>query len=128
MPEDVTRDLSAFTPAGLDRDAVLFAAGKAAARRPAVWKWLAVGLAVSNAVTLGVLLWPTPPVEVPVPVEVPPAVEAPPAVVEPVPTRPEPSSYLALTWGLDQSPVADPGTPSPARSLTPRDINDPRIQ
>lgn len=122
MPEDVTRDLSAFTPAGLDRDAVLFAAGQAAARRWAGWKWLAVALAVSNAVTLGALLWPKPLVEAAVP-----AVEAPPAVVEPVPTRPEPSSYLALTWGLDQPPVADPGTPSPARSLTPRDINDPRF-
>lgn len=122
MPEDVTRGLSAFTPAGLDRDAVLFAAGKAAARRWGGWRWLTAGLAVSNAVTLGVLVWPKPPVGSPVP-----AVEAPPAAVEPAPIRPEPSSYLALTWGLDQSPVADPGTPPPARSLTPRDINDPRF-
>jgi hypothetical protein len=123
MPEDVTRDLSAFTPAGLDRDAVLFAAGRAAARRWGGWKWLATGLAVTNAVTLGVLLWPKPAVEAP------PAVEVPvPAVVEPVPTRPEPSSYLALTWELDQSPTGDPGSPAPASQLTPRAINNPKFQ
>ncbi len=66
MPEDVTRDLKAFTPVGLDRDAVLYAAGKAAARRWAVWKWLALGLFVSNAVSLSVLFWPqSEPVTVP---------------------------------------------------------------
>ena len=58
MPEDVTDKLTKFTPTGLDRDAVLFAAGKTAGRGSRVWKWLAAALAVSNAVTLTVFLWP----------------------------------------------------------------------
>lgn len=118
MPEDVTRDLKAFTPVGLDRDAVLFAAGKAAGRRWGGWKWLAAGLLVSNAITLGVLVWPKPAVE-------PPPVVAPPASVEPPdPVRPEPYSYIALRQGWDAPPAADAGPPAMQVPLTPRAIHD----
>jgi hypothetical protein len=129
MSEDVTAKLARFSPTGLDRDATLFttgfAAGKAAGRRT-VWKWLAAALAVSNAVTLTVLAWPTPP---------------PPAVVEPAPVRPSleyldephglpaPSSYLALTQALDAEAMPEPvaGNSLPSRPLTPRSAADPRF-
>lgn len=123
MPEDVTRDLKAFTPVGLDRDAVLFAAGKAAGRRWSGWKWLTVGLLVSNAVSFGVLFWPKPSVNPSQPV-----VEPSPAEVPSSPP-PEPYSYIALRNG-DVPPAArDAGTPPalPAETLTPRAIHDVRI-
>jgi hypothetical protein len=123
MPEDVTRDLKAFTPVGLDRDAVLFAAGKAAARRWAGWKWLTAGLLASNAVTLGVLFWPKPAVTPSRAV-----VEPPPVVEPPESVRPEPYSYIALRQGWDTPPAADPGPASPPSApLTPRAIHDLRI-
>jgi hypothetical protein len=123
MPEDVTRDLTAFTPAGLDRDAVLFAAGRAAARRWAGWKWLAIGLVVTNAVTLGGLLWPRPTVDPSTPVVSPdqPPAEPPPAFT------PEPYSYLALRHDAARPAAFDPGPSAPAEPLTPRAINEFRI-
>jgi hypothetical protein len=119
---DVAADLKGFTPAAPNRDALLFAAGRASAPRRTLWKWLVVGLMVSNAVTLAVLLWPKP--EVPVPV-----VPDPPDVVDPIPVRPDPHSYLALTMGLEP-PVADAGQrPAPPDApLTPRAFNDPRFR
>lgn len=115
---EIVADLKAFTPAAPDRDAVLFAAGRASAPRRGVWKWVAGVLAVSNAVTLAVLLWPK--------VEPIPVAPVEPPVVEPAPFRPDPSSYIALTWGLEQ-PISDAGQrPAfPAAPLTPRAINDP---
>ena len=61
-PDPVTDSLARFTPSapGLDRDAILFAAGRRAARGSWVWKALAVTLAVSQLVTL-VALWPKEP-------------------------------------------------------------------
>ncbi len=60
QPVDPIAKLARFTPApaGPDRDAVLFAAGRASVRRS--WRWPAVAglLAVSQAVTLFVL-WPS---------------------------------------------------------------------
>lgn len=94
MSEDVTVQLSRFTPTGLDRDAVLYAAGNAAGRQ-AVWKWLAAALAVSNAATLAVFLWPRPPA---------------PPLVAPVPDRtaapltPPPAVNLSAD---DLPPLAD---------------------
>ena len=124
MPEDVTRDLTAFTPVVPDRDAILFAAGQAAARRWAGWKWLTVGLLATNAVTLGVLFWPRPAVNPPSPVE---TAEPPPADVPPSPP-PEPYSYLALWQGRD-IPSAEAGgtTALPTQPLTPRSLSDPRF-
>lgn len=124
MPEDVTRDLKAFTPVVPDRDALLFAAGKAAGRRWSGWKWLTLALTVTNAVTLGVLLWPR---TIPsfVPVEFPESqpVESSPSLA------PEPYSYIALRQGWDTPPKpADSGPASPpAAPLTPRSLSDPRF-
>jgi hypothetical protein len=85
MPEDpLAERLSRFTPDGsaLDRDALLFAAGRASARPNRGWAALAGALAASQLLTL-VLLWPAPrPGSVPV-VEVPPA---------PSPQRPAPDA------------------------------------
>lgn len=125
MPEDVTRDLKAFTPVVPDRDALLFAAGKAAARRWAGWKWLTLALAATNAATLGVLFWPKPAS----PPSRPTAEPFP--VVEPSePYRPDPSSYIALRHGWDaphRTSVAGESPAVPAAPLTPRSLSDPRF-
>jgi hypothetical protein len=59
MSDDpLIRQLSRFTPdgSGLDRDALLFAAGRAAARPSRRWQVLAGALAASQLVTLGLFL------------------------------------------------------------------------
>ncbi|MGH7169754.1 MAG: hypothetical protein ACRELG_05695 [Gemmataceae bacterium] len=63
MSEPLPEHLSRFTPdaAGLDRDALLFAAGRASVRTDRKWQALAGALALSQMLTL-VCLWPrTPP-------------------------------------------------------------------
>ncbi len=59
MPESFAERLSAFTPdgTGLDRDALLFAAGRASAHVNRGWTTLACTLAASQLLTL-VLFWP----------------------------------------------------------------------
>ena len=59
MSESFAERLSRFTPdgTGLDRDALLFAAGRASARPNRGWMAVAGALAASNAVMLA-LLWP----------------------------------------------------------------------
>jgi hypothetical protein len=60
MHESLAESLSRFTPdgTGLDRDALLFAAGQASARRPFhTWGVLVGALAACQLLTL-VLLWP----------------------------------------------------------------------
>jgi|SRR5262249_3678550 len=60
MHESLVENLSRFTPDGsaLDRDALLFAAGQASARRPIrTWGLLVGTLAACQLLTL-VLLWP----------------------------------------------------------------------
>jgi hypothetical protein len=93
-PDPVTDQLGRFTPSapGLDRDAILFAAGRRAARGSWLWKAAAGVLAASQAVTL-VVLWPKAPA-VPVPVEPPPAV-APAPEPEPPPASPPPDVWTA---------------------------------
>jgi hypothetical protein len=61
MSEPFVERLSRFTPdaGGLDRDALLFAAGRGSARPNRAWVTLAAGLAVTQVVSL-VLLWPRP--------------------------------------------------------------------
>jgi hypothetical protein len=61
MSEPLAERLSRFTldATGLDRDAVLFAAGRASARPNWKWKTLAAALAISQVLTL-VGLWPRP--------------------------------------------------------------------
>jgi hypothetical protein len=60
MSESFLERLSRFTPAsGLDRDSMLFAAGRASARPGRPWMALAGVLAATQLVSL-VLLWPQP--------------------------------------------------------------------
>ncbi|MBO0699089.1 MAG: hypothetical protein J2P46_11900 [Zavarzinella sp.] len=94
----MTDRLARFTPsaAGLDRDALLFAAGRRAARASWFWKAAAGLLAASQAVTL-VVLWPKAPA-VAVPVEPPPA-------VTPVPEpEPPPASPPTDVWTAGSRP------------------------
>ena len=61
MPDDpLIQRLTQFTPdgGGLDRDAVLFAAGRASARPSRGWAALAAALATSQVLTLALLFWP----------------------------------------------------------------------
>jgi hypothetical protein len=59
MPEPLSERLSRLTPdgSGLDRDGLLFEAGRLAARPNRWWQALAATLAVAQVLTL-VLLWP----------------------------------------------------------------------
>ncbi len=61
MREPIIERLSRFTPdgSGLDRDAILYAAGRASARPNRNWMALAGSLAACQLVTL-VILWPRP--------------------------------------------------------------------
>jgi hypothetical protein len=104
--------LSRFTPAaaGLDRDALLFNAGRASARPARRWQALAGVLAAAQLVTLALLLWPRPALPVPVPsfpAEVAPvAIEQPPAP----PARQAPA-LLALR---DRALATEGNLPAPA--------------
>jgi hypothetical protein len=69
MPEPLAEHLSRFTPdeAGLDRDSLLFAAGRASVRPNRRWMALAGMLAASQLLTF-VFLWPrTPPARIDTP-------------------------------------------------------------
>jgi hypothetical protein len=61
MSESILERLSRFTPdaSGLDRDALLFAAGRNSVRPNRIWKTVACLLAATQA-SLLVLLWPRP--------------------------------------------------------------------
>src|SRR5262245_13822395 len=88
-PDPMTDRLSRFTPTapGLDRDAILFAAGRRSARGSWLWKALAGLLAATQVLTL-LALWPRPQ---PAGTSVsPPAMVAPAA--EPAPPPPPTSS------------------------------------
>ncbi len=58
MADDVIETLAKLKPTAPDRDAILFAAGRASARRSPIWKWLTIGLIVSNAVLFTLWLLP----------------------------------------------------------------------
>src|SRR5262245_17237478 len=104
MSEPFADRLSRFTPdaAGLDRDALLFAAGRAAARPGRRWMALAAALAVSQALTLATL-WPGSPGPAPPPV----AETAPPA---PAPEAP-PREGIPALWALAQHQFGPEGMP-----------------
>jgi hypothetical protein len=72
QPDPVTDRLARFTPnaSGLDRDALLFAAGQRSARGSRFWPIAAALLAVSQVVTL-IALWPSEPAKSPVVAPVP---------------------------------------------------------
>jgi hypothetical protein len=116
----------------LDRDALLYEAGRASAP-PLRWPWVAATAASALlAVSLGVALWAKPirvvervvhrqPPEAVVPgdaaaVEMLPAPEQPPAAPYASPWEPEPTPYEqardnVLRWGLDGLPPAPPARP-----------------
>jgi hypothetical protein len=122
----MTDRLSRFAPnaPGLDRDAILFAAGRRSARGSWLWK-AAVGLlAASQAVTL-VVLWPAPATTIsPV---VPPAALGPAAQPEPPPPSPPSDVWTAGSQPdvlLRSEPLAaiqfvPSGPPLTARSTIP---------
>jgi hypothetical protein len=122
----MTDRLSRFTPnaPGLDRDAILFAAGRRSARGSWLWKAAAGVLAASQAVTL-VVLWPAP-AAIMTPV-VPPAVVGPAAQPEPPPPSPpsdvwtagSPPDVLLRSEPLAAIQFVPSGPPLTARSTIP---------
>src|SRR5262249_15743859 len=92
MSRPIAELLSRFTPdgAGLDRDARLFAAGRASARPNRRWIVLATCLAVSQVFTL-VVLWPRA-ASTPLPLAPPDTV----APTSPGPPSPTPDGSLIL--------------------------------
>jgi hypothetical protein len=120
MSEPLAERLSAFTPdgSGLDRDGLLFAAGKASARPNTWWVALAGLLAAGQVATL-VWLWPKPPPRVvtPAPVVAPAPAEPDehPAPAPPPESSPAPSMVDRRRWTED----AESPRPAPARSLVP---------
>jgi hypothetical protein len=110
MSEPLAERLSRFTPdaTGLDRDTLLFAAGRASARPSRRWQAVAAVLAASQLLTL-VCLWPhTPPSSVP---PIPIAVSEQPTVApDPPPAAPDPSALGVLRERL----LADDGDDWPS--------------
>ena len=86
----MTDRLSRFTPSasGLDRDAILYAAGRRSARGSWLWKALAGLFAPSQVVTI-LMLWPRPQ---------PAGTFDPPAAVAPAIEAPAPASPPTDVW------------------------------
>ncbi len=125
MSEDVIAKLEQFTPtSGLDRDELLFRAGRASAPSPRVWKaasgMLTVAL-LATAVAWGT--WPSPePKFVFVPVEVPAV--PPPVSADEAPQSGEPpgaSSYFVMSRAVSRG-VLPPSEPSGGSSSVPAEI------
>jgi hypothetical protein len=111
MSEPLAERLSRFTPegSGLDRDGLLFAAGRASARPNRRWVGLAAALAASQVLTL-VSLWPS----AKTPAPAPPAAFALPGPSDAPPPPRDPAGLAALTERLlasegDWPPPADTG-------------------
>ncbi len=110
--EDVIGKLARFTPGAVDRDAMLFAAGRASVKPPRFWKWAALGLLLSQIVTLGLWFWPK---ADPMPIA--------PVVPEVRPSAPDassvpeldPYSLLALTRNPNVESKSTPLSSSPSR-------------
>jgi hypothetical protein len=113
MPEELAEQLSRFTPDGsaLDRDSLLFAAGRASVRPSRRWPALAGALAAGQVLTL-VLLWPRPAPPIG------PVVKGPPAV-EPAEAPAEPDQLGSLNRRLLQHGADDLAPPTPVDALAP---------
>jgi hypothetical protein len=109
MSEPILERLSRFTPdaGGLDRDALLFAAGRSSARPNRGWMTLATLLATTQAMSL-VLLWPHP-----TPTAGGPTV--------PVASAPVPPSVLETTTS---EPLVSPGVWSARHRLMEAEAED----
>jgi hypothetical protein len=113
LTDPVARTLARFTPAaGLDRDEVLFRAGRASAPKGRWWKRATALLLVTQAATLVALMRPgTEPVVVPPPAPGSPASEPSPDAPDPFP----PGSYGALTRAAARNGLP-PSAPAPDTS------------
>src|SRR5215813_7495811 len=114
--ERLAERLSRFTPdgSGLDRDGLLFAAGRASARPNRRWVALAGSLAACQLLTLA-LLWPrpAPPVVAPVAdVAAPRPIEPPPPSLGPRGAWPLREQAIASEGNLPSSPSVEPLVPS----------------
>jgi hypothetical protein len=109
MSEDVIETLARFSPKAVDRDAMLFAAGRATAKPSRFWKWATASLLVSQTLTLAVILWPKRepvPVPEPTPILIPDDTPLPPL---------DPYSLLALSRNPDFESKSESFTPGPSR-------------
>jgi hypothetical protein len=110
MSEPLAEHLSQFTPdaSGLNRDALLFAAGRASARPNRRWQALAVVLAIAQLLTL-VCLWPRSAVREPLPA--PPRMAEPSPAVDPLDLPPF-SAEETTPAGMLQVLTEQPDAPS----------------
>jgi hypothetical protein len=118
MSEPFTERLSRFTPdgSGLNRDALLFAAGRASVRPNRRWRIVAGSLAASQLLTL-VFLWPHTPHQG---ADDPRSFFAPSVAVEP----PSPVPAAPRSWarnGLLLNELDDLPPPAVSDSLVPDD-------
>jgi hypothetical protein len=113
MSEPIAERLSRFTPdaSGLDRDALLFAAGRASARAGRGWAALALALAACQALTLA-CLWPRP---APPPAPAP----APAPAVEPAPPADGPAEPPGAYYRQLLAAAEDPPKPAAGEDLVP---------
>ncbi len=120
MSDPLAERLSRFTPdaAGLDRDALLFAAGRASVRPRRAWPVLAGALALGQALTLA-LLWPKP-----TPAGGDGAEPSPPAFLEP--SSPSPAAPEA--WALSRRLPADSEEELPLPSFADASADDPPLR
>jgi hypothetical protein len=117
MSESFIERLSRFTPdaGGLDRDGLLFAAGRASAGRNRPWMALAGMLAATQLASL-VLLWPRSPGHGPAPMTS--------AMAAVTPERPAPAPEPFTLWEVRQQAMASDGAPPlrpPLRGLVTAD-------
>ena len=120
MSEPLAERLSRFTPdgSGLDRDALLFAAGRASARPGRRWMALAGALAASQLLTL-LFLWPHVPHQG---ADAPrsPFAPAPSVAIEPPSPAPADPRSWAMNWRLPNE-LDDLPPPPVSDSLVPDD-------
>jgi hypothetical protein len=112
-PDPLTDALARFTPTTrLDRDVLLFRAGRASAPKPRWWKRATALLLVTQAATLAVWLRPTPEPSPPPPHEAVPAEGLSPDH-DPAPLPP--ASYGALARAVEENGLP-PLTPTPGET------------
>ncbi len=116
MADDVIEALARLKPAAANRDAILFAAGRASARR-GPWRLLLAGLVIQQAVLISIWTTPkTPETIVYVKADVP----GEPAPPDPLPAIPEPPSIAPRStgpWLLNLDPQSP--EPIPSASIVP---------
>jgi hypothetical protein len=122
MSEPLAEHLSRFTPdaTGLDRDALVFAAGRVSARPSRLWQCLVGALTLSQVLTL-VWLWPQTPSSSPAPPSAS-VVASKPVHVEAtgVPaSKPDPSEWRVLRQHMFELDANEPMTPSDGPMVSP---------